>query len=98
MGTFTNVLDMVGVLGKAAKLKPKPRDTKNSLGLMIQERAETSGPNLMCIFEGTRITWDEFNQLANRIAHKLKSQGRSHVRGQTPLLSQWQVSQQIVSR
>ncbi|MCG8316779.1 MAG: long-chain-acyl-CoA synthetase [Pseudomonadales bacterium] len=75
MGTFTNVLDMVGVLGKAAKLKPKPRDTKNSLGLMIQERAETSGPNLMCIFEGTRITWDEFNQLANRIAHKLKSQG-----------------------
>lgn len=75
MGVFSDVLDMVGVIRKATKLKPMPRDTKMSLGLLVEQRASASPDSTMVVFEGSAITWGEFNALANRIAHYLKSQG-----------------------
>lgn len=75
MGMFSNVLDMVSVLAKAAKIKPLPKDTKLSLGLLVEQRAAETPDNLMCIFEGRSVSWYEFNALANRIAYFLKTAG-----------------------
>lgn len=75
MGAFTDVLDMVSVLAKASKIKPLPKDTKLSLGLLVEQRAAESPDNLMCLFEGRSISWYEFNALANQIAYFLKASG-----------------------
>lgn len=75
MGAFSEVLDMFGVIRKAIKLKPLPRDTKLSLGLMVQQQAGKSPDKTMVVFEDQSITWGEFNALANRIAHYLKARG-----------------------
>lgn len=75
MGAFSDVLDMVGVIRRATKLKPLPRETKLSLGLLIEQQAQISADSVMVVFEGTTTTWGEFNNLANQFAHYLKSRG-----------------------
>ena len=75
MGAFSETLDMVSVLAKAAKIKPLPRNTRLSLGLMVEQRAAETPDNLMCLFEGRSVSWYEFNSLANRIAWYLKAAG-----------------------
>ena len=75
MSAFFDVLNMLGVIRKAMKIKPLPRDTKLSLGLMIEQRAQQTPDNVMVIFEGRTLTWGQFNTLANQIAYYLKANG-----------------------
>jgi len=75
MGMFAEVLDMFGVLRKGIKMRPLPRNTKLSLGLVIQEQAARTPNANMVVFEDQSISWGEFNALANRMAHYLKSHG-----------------------
>jgi citronellyl-CoA synthetase len=75
MGMFSEVLGMLGVIRKAAKIKPLPKETKLSLGLMIEQRAAASPNSVMCVFEGNTTSWAQFNELSNRIAHFLKAKG-----------------------
>lgn len=75
MTRFSEVLDMAKVLAKAIRTKPLPRDTKLSLGLMVEQNATRTPNAIMCIFEGSTITWGQFNALANQMAHQLKQLG-----------------------
>ncbi|HVK99486.1 MAG TPA: AMP-binding protein, partial [Dongiaceae bacterium] len=75
MTSLSEILDMAKVLTKALKVKPLPRDTRLSLGLMVEQNAARNPSALMCLFEGTSITWGQFNTLANRFAHQLKQLG-----------------------
>ncbi|NIQ08852.1 MAG: hypothetical protein GWO23_03895, partial [Gammaproteobacteria bacterium] len=56
MGAVSNVLGMLGVIRKSLKLKPLPRETKLSLGLMIEQQAAKSSDKVMVVFEGNSIT------------------------------------------
>lgn len=75
MGAVSEFFSMVKALSKATKVKPLPKDTKLSLGLMVEKRAAEAPQNIMCVFEGKTIRWGEFNEYANQIAHNLKNQG-----------------------
>ena len=62
---------MAKVLAKAAKARPQPRDTRMSLGLMVEQNAAKTPDALMCLFEGKTITWGQFNFLAEPLGFAL---------------------------
>ena len=75
MTSFSEIVAMAKVLAKAVKARPQPRDTRMSLGLMVEQNAAKTPDALMCLFEGKTVTWGQFNTLANRMAHQLKQMG-----------------------
>jgi len=73
--SLSEVGGMIRTLGKAIKAKPLPKDTRLSLGLMVEERAKSRPANPMVLFEGRTVRWGEFNAMANRLAHFLQDRG-----------------------
>ncbi len=68
--TFGMIKD-IAILAKA--MKTPPLDTKHSMGMEVRKRAALQGNDLFCIFEGKQMTWGEFDQQSNQVAHLLKS-------------------------
>jgi citronellyl-CoA synthetase len=62
-------------------MKPRPLDTRDCVGALVERTAEALPDHLAVLFEGRQVTWKEFNALANRYAHVFKAQGLS--RGDT---------------
>ena len=75
---FATLKEFIGVLRNRRVLAPRPLDTIDSVGLKVEETAARFGERTMILFEGRQITWSEFNELANRYAHALKSRGIGH--------------------
>ncbi|MEM7018279.1 MAG: AMP-binding protein, partial [Pseudomonadota bacterium] len=69
--TTREFVDLLPVL----LIKPQPKDTVDSMGLRLEQNAESYGDKPMITFEGQDQTWGEFNALTNRLAHVLKDQG-----------------------
>ncbi len=56
-------------------MQPRPADTRDSLAAMVQRTAAAYPERLALLFEGRRLTWAEFNALANRYARVFRDQG-----------------------
>ena len=63
------------VIAAARHLKPRAASVIDSIGLRVEENARTFGDRPMMLFEGSTITWGDFNALANRYAHGLAKRG-----------------------
>jgi len=76
------IVDVVSVLSEMPtllKLKkgmvPRPASVADCFGARVEANALKFGQRSAIIFEGQEVNWSEFNALANRYAHYLKSQG-----------------------
>ncbi|MBL4583146.1 MAG: long-chain-acyl-CoA synthetase [Pseudomonadales bacterium] len=56
----------------------RSRDTKRSTGWVVERNAQQHSNETAIIFEGTTLTWFEFNQLVNRFSHCFRSKGIGH--------------------
>ncbi len=68
--TFSMIKDVM-TLAKA--MKTLPVESKHSMGMEVRKRAELQKNELFCIFEGKEMTWGQFDQQSNKVAHLLKS-------------------------
>ena len=75
---FVTLKELISVMRNRRYLAPRPLDTIDSIGLKVEETAARFGDRTMILFEGRQLTWKEFNELANRYAHALKSRGIGH--------------------
>ena len=75
---YYTLKELVGVMRTRRYLAPRPLDEIDSVGLKVEENAARIGARPMILFEGREVTWSEFNALANRYAHTLKSRGIGH--------------------
>jgi citronellyl-CoA synthetase len=76
------IVDVVSVLSEMPtllKLKkgmvPRPASVADCFGARVEANALKFGQRSAIVFEGQEVNWFEFNALANRYAHYLKSQG-----------------------
>ena len=69
------IFGMVKDVYKLATHKNMPLDSLYSIGLEVRQRAELQANDVFCLFEGKQMTWKEFDQRSNQVAHLLKSQG-----------------------
>ena len=76
------IVDVVSVLSEMPtllKLKkgmvPRPASVADCFGARVEGNALKFGQRSAIVFEGQEVNWSEFNALANRYAHYLKSQG-----------------------
>ena len=76
------IVDVVSVLSEMPtllKLKkgmvPRPASVTDCFGARVEANALKFGQRSAIVFEGQEVNWSEFNALANRYAHYLKSQG-----------------------
>ena len=76
------IVDVVSVLSEMPtllKLKkgmvPRPASVADCFGARVEANALKFGQRSAIVFEGQEVNWSEFNALANRYAHYLKSQG-----------------------
>ena len=65
----------LGVLFKAATLKPPTAETVGSIPLLVQENATKYPHDVALICENEQVTWQELNERANRVAHQLQDMG-----------------------
>jgi citronellyl-CoA synthetase len=56
-------------------MKPRPMETKDGLGALLERTAAKHPERLALLFEGRQVTWGELNALANRYARVFKAQG-----------------------
>ncbi len=71
-----STLMQVPVLLKLKKaMVPKPDETTDCFGARVEANAEKFGHRSAIVFEGTEVTWAEFNALANQYAHQLQTEG-----------------------
>lgn len=56
-------------------MAPRPVTDTDCFGAQVQRNAEAFGERIAFLFEGERVTWSEFNALANRLAHTLAENG-----------------------
>ena len=54
---------------------PRPASVADCFGARVEANALKFGQRSAIVFEGQEVNWSEFNALANRYAHYLKSQG-----------------------
>ena len=76
------IMDVVSTLARVPTLlqlkkamAPKPDETAGSFAVWVEANAENLASHPAIVFEGREVTWLEFNALANRYAHYLKSRG-----------------------
>ena len=76
------IVDVVSVLSEMPtllKLKkgmvPRPASVADCFGARVEANALKFGQRSAIVFEGQEVNWSEFNALANRYAHYLKTQG-----------------------
>jgi citronellyl-CoA synthetase len=69
------VIGMIKDVVKLATHKNMPLGSLHSIGMEVRERAKLQPNDVFCIFEGKQITWKEFDERSNQVAHFLKSQG-----------------------
>ncbi len=69
------VFSMIKDVYTLATHKPLPLDSLYSIGVAVRERAQEQPNDVFCIFEGKQLTWKEFDDQSNQVAHFLKSQG-----------------------
>ena len=76
------IVDVVSVLSEMPtllKLKkgmvPRPASVADCFGARVEANALKFGQRSAIVFEGQEVNWSEFNAMANRYAHYLKSQG-----------------------
>ena len=75
---FSTLKELIAVLRTRRHLAPRPLDTIDSIGLKVEENAARIGARPMILFEGRELSWKDFNAMANRYAHALKSHGIGH--------------------
>jgi citronellyl-CoA synthetase len=73
--SVSEVAGMVKDVYMLATIKPRPIDSLYSIGLAVRERAQEQPDDLFCTFEGKSITWKEFEEQSNQVAHFLKEEG-----------------------
>lgn len=56
-------------------MQPRPLDTRDSLGALVERTAAAFSERPAVLFEGRQMTWGELNALANRYARVLRAQG-----------------------
>lgn len=56
-------------------MQPRPLETRDCIGAMVERTADEHPDRLALIFEGQRLTWREFNALANRYARVFQAEG-----------------------
>jgi citronellyl-CoA synthetase len=56
-------------------MRPRPLDTRDCIGALVERTAAANGDRTAMVFEGEQLTWGQFNALANQYAHALKNQG-----------------------
>lgn len=73
---FARTLAQVPTLLTLKKgMQPRPPETRDSMGAMLERTAAAFPDRPAVLFEGQQLTWREFNALANRYARVFKSQG-----------------------
>ena len=73
---FASTVAQIPTLLKLKKgMVPRPLDVPDCFGARVEATAARVGAHPAITFEGTTITWSEFNALANRYANYLKSEG-----------------------
>ncbi len=75
MEVFSTLKELIGVMRVRRHIAPRPLTTIDSIGLRVEELAQRFGDRTMIVFEGRRMTWSQFNALANRYARALKRGG-----------------------
>ncbi|MGE0622994.1 MAG: long-chain-acyl-CoA synthetase [Pseudomonadales bacterium] len=56
-------------------MAPRALDEKDCIGAQVARNAEAFADRPAILFEGTTLTWSEFNALSNRFANTLAAQG-----------------------
>jgi len=56
-------------------MAPRPVTDQDCFGAQVARNAQAFGDRTAFLFEGREITWSEFNELANRLAHTLSASG-----------------------
>ena len=73
---FTRTIVQVPALLALKKgMRPRPLNTRDSVGAMVERTAEAYPDRVAVLFEGQQRTWEELNALANRYARVFQSQG-----------------------
>ncbi len=72
---FSVLSDIPTLLAVKKGLKPRPNETKDSIGLQFSTTASKYPTQTAVIFENTSMTWKEWNTLTNRYAHVLQERG-----------------------
>ena len=67
--------DLPTLLALKRGLKPRPLETKDCLGALVEHNAARIGQFSAIVCEGEEVTWAQFNARANRYAHALKAAG-----------------------
>ncbi len=78
MGLIQNIATLANIPGllKLKKgLQPKPLDIHDCIGARIESTAAKHAQHTAIVFEGSTITWSEFNKLTNRYARIFKDRG-----------------------
>jgi citronellyl-CoA synthetase len=78
---MSNIKEIFRVLGDVARALPvvmaklPEADDAASIALVFEDTVARQPNNNMIVFEGRKITWGEFNELANTLAHALMDRG-----------------------
>jgi citronellyl-CoA synthetase len=75
MGSIANFFGDLKILVGAATAKPPSGDDIGSFSLIVEGQAKSHPQGIALLCEDEKITWEELNNRANRIASILKGQG-----------------------
>ncbi|MGD8415733.1 MAG: long-chain-acyl-CoA synthetase [Pseudomonadales bacterium] len=73
--TVRTLSNLPTLLALKKGMAPRSLDETDCFGAQVQRNAEAYPERTAIIFEGQRLTWSEFNALANRIANTLAARG-----------------------
>jgi citronellyl-CoA synthetase len=69
------IVQVPALLALKKGMRPRPLNTRDSVGAMVERTAEAYPDRVAVLFEGQQRTWEELNALANRYARVFQSQG-----------------------
>ena len=81
MGVFSNTKETLRVISDVARALPvlltklPESDDPASIAMVLEDTVARQPDRNMIVFEGKEVTWGEFNQLANSLAHALIDRG-----------------------
>ena len=81
MGVFTNAKETLRVISDVARALPvllaklPGSDDPASIAMVLEDTVARQPDRNMIVFEGREVSWGEFNQLTNSLAHALVERG-----------------------
>jgi len=81
MGVFTNARETLRVVSDVARALPvllaklPGSDDPASIAMVLEDTVARQPDRNMIVFEGREVSWGEFNQLTNSLAHALVERG-----------------------